>query len=401
MGPSTRTPAPGTRPRNRRALIVAAASTLFHRRGYAAVSVADIAAAVNVGGSALYRHFGTKADILVAAIEADLARYAAAFDETEGSTLRETLDALAAVAVDHPALGVLWQREARNLDDSRLGVLRERLRELTARLAARLRTARPDLGEADADLLAWCTVGALVSIGFHNARLSRAATIALLSRIAGAIAHTRLESGSEEPRDITPSRPRDSTKAQVIDRAVELFADRGFTGVGMDEIGAAVGIAGPSIYSHFSSKQVILATVMEEGRQRLMADTDRVREAGGSAGDQLRGLIATYVRLAVGDRSLIRILLSEQDELPDVERREARRVQREYIDLWVALRQQLVDEDAVTARIRVQAVLLVVKDVVQTPHLYRRPQLARELELVGEAVLCEPEASGPQRSAGR
>ena len=67
-----RTPAPpprGTRPRNRRRLIVAAAAELFASRGYAQVSMADVADAVAVRPSALYRHFRGKDDLLVRQIE--------------------------------------------------------------------------------------------------------------------------------------------------------------------------------------------------------------------------------------------------------------------------------------------------------------------------------------------
>ena len=54
----------GTRPRNRREQIRSAAAALFYERGYEQVSVADVAESVNVGPSALYRHFSGKSELL-------------------------------------------------------------------------------------------------------------------------------------------------------------------------------------------------------------------------------------------------------------------------------------------------------------------------------------------------
>jgi AcrR family transcriptional regulator len=57
-------PRQGTRPRNRRALILAAASELFSAEGYPRVSMEDIATAVAVSPSALYRHVRGKRQLL-------------------------------------------------------------------------------------------------------------------------------------------------------------------------------------------------------------------------------------------------------------------------------------------------------------------------------------------------
>jgi AcrR family transcriptional regulator len=50
----------------RREKILRAAAELFAGRGYHAVSLADIGAAAGIVGSGVYRHFASKAAILVA-----------------------------------------------------------------------------------------------------------------------------------------------------------------------------------------------------------------------------------------------------------------------------------------------------------------------------------------------
>ena len=68
----------------RRAQILRAADELFGRRGYAAVSVGDVAAAVGVTKAAIYHHFPSKAELFTAVmcgmlelIEAGIRRIAA------------------------------------------------------------------------------------------------------------------------------------------------------------------------------------------------------------------------------------------------------------------------------------------------------------------------------------
>src|SRR6202035_2107200 len=53
-----------------RARLLRAAADVFAARGYDGTRVADIAAAAGVSNGALYAHFGSKADLLVAALRA-------------------------------------------------------------------------------------------------------------------------------------------------------------------------------------------------------------------------------------------------------------------------------------------------------------------------------------------
>jgi AcrR family transcriptional regulator len=48
-------------------------------------------------------------------------------------------------------------------------------------------------------------------------------------------------------------------REQLVTAAARLFAERGFHGVTIEELGAAVGISGPGFYKHFASKDAVLA----------------------------------------------------------------------------------------------------------------------------------------------
>lgn len=49
-----------------------------------------------------------------------------------------------------------------------------------------------------------------------------------------------------------------SKKQIIMDAALDLFSEKGYAAVGVDEIGAAAGVKGPAIYHYFKGKEAIL-----------------------------------------------------------------------------------------------------------------------------------------------
>jgi AcrR family transcriptional regulator len=405
---TTDTPAKGTRPRNRREITLQVATDLFARRGYAQVGMVDIARAMNVGASALYRHFPGKADLLVACIETGIEHYARALAVTPDDaddparTLTLAIQRLADCSLEYRQLGVLWQREARNLPRETQRELREILSSATGVLATLVLAARPELDAAGADELAWFAMGALVSISFHTIELPRTRFAALLVELVETV--VALPGHPDRaPAIATPPAPPaiESRRDNLVAEATELFAERGFAATGIDEIGVAAGIAGPSVYGHFASKQTILVAAIERASSFLRSDLVSVLESDDDAPRKLSRLVDSYVGLAVRERFVLRTLLSEMAQLPDADREASRLEQRRYIDSWVGLLAEFSDEDATSARIRVQAVLLVVNDAVQTPHLRSRAgfeqtlgRLSRALLGIGGSALDSPVVTG-------
>src|SRR3954470_23716135 len=57
------------------AAVLDAAADLFDRRGFAAVSIADLTAATGVSNGSIYHHFGAKDGVLAALVLAALSTY--------------------------------------------------------------------------------------------------------------------------------------------------------------------------------------------------------------------------------------------------------------------------------------------------------------------------------------
>lgn len=112
----------------------------------------------------------------------------------------------------------------------------------------------------------------------------------------------------------------------LLESAADLFAERGFHGVGIDDIGAAAGITGPGVYRHFPSKQALLETLVD----RTM---DRMLDLAEHAAD-LDTLVDLHVALVTEHRQLISVWVREQSALADDVRRSLRTRMRRYEQVW-------------------------------------------------------------------
>ncbi|MBL1080522.1 TetR/AcrR family transcriptional regulator [Streptomyces actinomycinicus] len=160
-------------------------------------------------------------------------------------------------------------------------------------------------------------------------------------------------------------------REQILKEAARLFAERGFHGVGVDEIGAAVGISGPGLYRHFPGKDAMLAELLVGiSGQLLTGAKRRLAEADGVAATRvLDSLIEGHIDFALDDRPLITLHDRELDRLRDSDRKLVRQLQRQYVELWVeVVREVYPDLTEPAARSSVHSVFGLLNS---TPHLGR------------------------------
>ncbi|GAB1335766.1 TetR/AcrR family transcriptional regulator [Streptomyces sp. E-15] len=160
-------------------------------------------------------------------------------------------------------------------------------------------------------------------------------------------------------------------REQILKEAARLFAERGFHGVGVDEIGAAVGISGPGLYRHFPGKDAMLAELLVGiSGQLLTGARRRLAEADGEpAGRTLDSLIEGHIDFALDDRPLITLHDRELDRLRDSDRKLVRQLQRQYLELWVGVVREV--HPGLTEPAARSAVHSVFGLLNSTPHLGR------------------------------
>jgi AcrR family transcriptional regulator len=166
---------------------------------------------------------------------------------------------------------------------------------------------------------------------------------------------------------------------QILDTAAALFAERGFHGVSVHDIGSACGISGPALYKHFASKNDILTQSLTAISERLLAEGLARAAAAASPDAALDALIGWHIDFALGNPALIIIQEREWANLDSAGRKEVRSLQLSYIDVWVgALRTLRDDLDPTEARAAVQATFGLLNS---TPHSARISESAMRTRL--------------------
>jgi len=171
---------------------------------------------------------------------------------------------------------------------------------------------------------------------------------------------------------------RPSRREQILQAAAQLFAERGSRAVGVDDVGAAVGVTGPAIYRHFASKDAMLAEMLLRISERLLSGASEVvARAGDDVVVQLRSLIAFQVDFALANPALITVQDRDLGSLADDDAAQVRRLQRRYVEVWVAVLARLhPGADAAACRARAHAVFGLINSTPHSAGRLSRPAMA-------------------------
>ena len=329
---------PRRRPRDRRQQIVAAAAELFWQRGFGQVGVVDVAAAVDIGHSALYRHFRSKVDLLIAVVDEALNREEAAFDATDGP--EGTLHELVRIGIQSREYVAVWHRDVLEVPREQLGNRSSRRTELVARAGAMAAGAGPDPAGI-ATLRADAALAVIESAGRHHIKMDVGTDVGLLTGAARAVLEAplptdaaALATGREQPSSLLLPAARREALLAVAGR---LFAERGYDAVSLNEIGAELGIAGPSIYNHFPGKLDLLTAILQRGNENLWFTLHRVLAESTRPEGAIARLLDNYIEVVGGPPRVVSVLINEVENLPPDLRHSYRVGQRAYLDEWVAL----------------------------------------------------------------
>jgi AcrR family transcriptional regulator len=186
-----------------------------------------------------------------------------------------------------------------------------------------------------------------------------------------------------------------SRRDQILTAAAELFARHGFHGVGIDDIGAAVGISGPALYRHFRSKDAMLGEMLTSISERLLDGGQSRVDAASSADEALRDLVGWHVDFALDDPALITVQMRNLANLTDPDRRRVRALQRRYVEVWVeTIRRTVPEFDEPTARAAAHAVFGLIYSTPHSAHL-DRDQMAALLSRMALAALTPAAVTSP------
>ena len=115
-----------------------------------------------------------------------------------------------------------------------------------------------------------------------------------------------------------PAPQRQPSRDKILDCAEQLFARRGFAGIGLAEVAEQVGLSKSSLFHHFASKAQLYAAVMARILDRIESALMRSLAAGGTPVERLERWLDVIIDLLAANPTYARLLLRslfEDDEL--------------------------------------------------------------------------------------
>ena len=401
-----------TRPRDRKQRIEQAVAVAFAERGYHAVGMQDIAAAVGISAPALYRHFPNKYALFVRTafalvhrlIEATEAAATAPDDADPRAVLDELLAVVIDTTIDLRAIGGIYRWEGRYLDGDDRHTLTAEFVRLRERFTVRHVRYRPGAAEGiaggitdeDRRWIVLAALSAVASITAHHTVVGARTLRAVLAGAAWRALDAELPAAAEDAAAPAVSMTRtadaaaaasDSRRERLIEAAVRLFAARGYGDVTIEDLAGEVDLTPSGVYRHFENKSAVLLAACERAAVSLERSVLAVREETLSPGDAMTRLCGVYVAHTFENLALTRVYFAELGNLLEQDRRRLRSLQRAHVADWTALliaaRPDLAEREAA---VLVHAALGVVAD--EAPLLPARdaPASARLVALMA-AVL--------------
>ncbi|MGW4089351.1 TetR/AcrR family transcriptional regulator [Nocardia sp. NPDC004750] len=360
------------RPKNRRAQIAAASAAAFGALGYHGVSMDDIASGLGISSAALYRHYPSK----YALFREELLRVGQAMTESvelpdeaadwpAEQRLRHVLDALIAVTIDNRPTVTLVRWEVRYLEPDDQTTLNDQQATVLGALGSQLAALRPELIEEDVRVLRAALLSTITSIADHHATLPAKPLARLLHSACWSVAHAKLPAmRAVEPVAVVEI--PDSFKHELLLRkAVELFHERGYPNVSVEDIATAAGLSAASaVYRFYRGKSDILAAAFRRAAERVSGAVGPAVAAAGDSEDALTALITQYVAGSFAERALTFVYYTEFQHVPTEDRTVLRNIQRLSVEEWARLLREVRPELApAEARILVHAAFAVVVDL--------------------------------------
>ncbi|MDN5918084.1 MAG: TetR/AcrR family transcriptional regulator [Pseudonocardia sp.] len=118
---------------------------------------------------------------------------------------------------------------------------------------------------------------------------------------------------------------------EILTTAAELFGERGYDAVSLDDVAERLDVTKGSLYYYFASKDELAVAAIETLGANWTARLERLADTqGGSACDRLRALIREHMAIAVGEYPAALRLFLAPSTWPDDPRARIKELRRRH-----------------------------------------------------------------------
>jgi AcrR family transcriptional regulator len=119
-------------------------------------------------------------------------------------------------------------------------------------------------------------------------------------------------------------------RERILEEAVKLFYEHGFTGTTLDDIAAELGVTKPFIYTHFRGKVELLAALCKPTIELSLAAVANAATQKGTPTERLRLAITDFTKVVLQRQPNIAIYFREEKNLSPASLAEINALRREF-----------------------------------------------------------------------
>ena len=194
------------------------------------------------------------------------------------------------------------------------------------------------------------------------------ATAASATRRAAASEARASVDGLEDIRDAVSRLKRE----RIVSTAVALFHDRGLGNTTLEAVAEKMNVTKPFIYSHFKSKNDLLAEICAQGIRASLDALNRVMRSEGTATEKVEAMAREFILAVIQNQGHIAIYTREQKHLSKKDSDAIDEMRREFDHKFCAL----LGEGVATGEFvvdDVQLASLAIGGIVSWSYVWYRP----------------------------
>jgi TetR/AcrR family transcriptional regulator, cholesterol catabolism regulator len=189
-------------------------------------------------------------------------------------------------------------------------------------------------------------------------------------------------------------------RERILATAVELFHSNGLSNTTLEAVAERMNVTKPFIYSHFKSKNELLAEICAQGIRASLEALNRVVATQESATDKVRALTRAFMLAVIENQGPIAIYTREQKHLSKADSSAIDAMRREFDHKFCALLNEGVDTGEFLVD-DVHLASLAIGGVVSWSYVWYRPggrlSAAETADRIADLVLSMIQAKPARR----
>ncbi len=175
-----------------------------------------------------------------------------------------------------------------------------------------------------------------------------------------------------------------SRRAEILERAAEVFNERGYRGASVEELARRVGLRKGSLYHHVRSKEQLLGEVLLRGMELLRGGLPGADDARISPAEKVRAAIHFHLEWMAAEPHITGVFLREVRNLPP---RLCRRLLAEVKDFegrWIALVREGIAAGAFRPDLDPKIAVYTILGLINSVHRWYRPDGRVSMKRIAE-----------------